>query len=500
MWDQGPEELWVYLILLCSIFIFYIIWDYLRCVRLALSLEGPRAIPFLGNIQDVTKDNLVERLNGEALSYGPIFRLWITIIPYVIVLEPADIKTILGSSKHNEKISFYKLLDNFLGKGLITKDVETWRIHRKILQPAFHIQILERFIKNFNGCADRLVKKLSLKDHESINITTYLNDSIYDILSETVLGLSSTDSDIKKDLPFRKGELMVLQRVSQPWLLIDWIYSWTKAGKEEQKQRKNLHDTCCKMMEERRELIRRKGPSINSEDDPCNNMSLLEYMVEVNEKNPYFTDEDIIEECCTFMLAGQDSVGTASAMTLFLLAKHQNWQNKCKQEINAILEDHSKSPSIRDFREMKILEMCIKEAMRLYPSVPFFARTLGEDVKLGKHIVPAGCGVFIVPYTTHRMSKHFSEPDSFKPERFNPENNEKRHPYSYLPFSAGPRNCIGHKFAMLEMKALISAILRRFRLETITGKEDIKPKFRLTVRAQGGLWVRLIDETTHTNS
>lgn len=135
-------------------------------------------------------------------------------------------------------------------------------------------------------------------------------------------------------------------------------------------------------------------------------------------------------------------------------------------------------------------------------------------------MIPAGCSVLISPYSTHRLPHHFPEPEAFKPERFNSENSEKRHPYAYIPFSAGPRNCIGkdtlscqkflyfsyrdkllfiicyissgNKFAMLEMKSMISAILRRCRLESIPGKEEVRPKFRMTIRAQGGLWVKVV--------
>jgi len=107
-------------------------------------------------------------------------------------------------------------------------------------------------------------------------------------------------------------------------------------------------------------------------------------MVEINKRNSQFTERDIIEECCTFMLAGQDSVGTAIAMTLFLLANNSKWQEKCITELQEIFGNDRRTPTMQDLRKMKCLDMCIKESMRLYPSVPLFARTLGKDVRLGK--------------------------------------------------------------------------------------------------------------------
>ena len=495
IWDQTPGGVWTYLIILASVYILYILRTYIRTVIFVSRLNGPKTVPFLGNARCVLKDNLLHRLAHESQTYGRIVRIWLTGLPYVILIEPEDIQIVLSSMKHTRKIFFYKLLDNFLGKGLITRDVDTWRTHRKFLQPAFHLHILERFTSTFAECADHLMDQFLNKDNQEINITSFINDSVYDILSETVLGINRASRQsgliMDDDLPFRKGQIMLLYRMVRPWLLIEWIYRLTKHGRQEEKQRKDLFDTCFKMMKEKRDLLRNKDINVN-ETKNTKRTSLLEYMVEMNEKNPCFTDEDIVEECCTFMLAGQDSVGTATAMTIFLLANHPEWQEKCIEELDNIFNGSSRLPAMKDLKEMRCLEMCIKESLRLYPSVPIIARILGEDVKIGKHVVPAGCGVFISPYSTHRLPHHFPDPEAFKPERFNSENSEKRHPYAYIPFSAGPRNCIGNKFAMLEMKSMISAILRKCRLESIPGKKEVRPKFRMTIRAQGGLWVKVV--------
>lgn len=176
---------------------------------------------------------------------------------------------------------------------------------------------------------------------------------------------------------------MLLYRMIRPWLLIEWIYRLTKYGREEEKQRKDLFDTCFKLVKEKRDLLQNKDHISNNDIKKNKNISLLEYMVEINEKNPCFSDEDIVEECCTFMLAGQDSVGTAIAMTIFLLANHPKWQNKCIEEIDEIFNGDTRFPTISDLKEMKCLEMCIKESLRLYPSVPIIGRILGEDIKIG---------------------------------------------------------------------------------------------------------------------
>ena len=179
---------------------------------------------------------------------------------------------------------------------------------------------------------------------------------------------------------------MMSYRFARPWLLIDWIYRLTAAGKSEKQQQKDLFNFCFKKMKEKREFLK-KNSSLIADDSTIRKKSLLEYMVEISERNPQFTEQDIIEECCTFMLAGQDSVGTATAITLFLLANNPKWQERCVMELHEIFNNDTRSPTMQDLKKMTCLDMCIKESLRLYPSVPLFARTLGEDIKLGNKIL-----------------------------------------------------------------------------------------------------------------
>lgn len=181
--------------------------------------------------------------------------------------------------------------------------------------------------------------------------------------------------------------------------------------------------------------IRREGNN-NNNDRKC----LIDFMLEQSHKHPNFTEEDIVDEACTFMLAGQDSVGAAVAFCLFLLAQNSECQQKCYAEIDDILkDDHQRSFTMHDIRRMRYLEQCIKETMRLYPSVPMIARKLGEAITVGSHKLPAGSNILIFPYATHRIAEIYPDPEKFDPSRFASEEVESRHPYAFIPFSAGPR-------------------------------------------------------------
>lgn len=277
--------------------------------------------------------------------------------------------------------------------------------------------------------------------------------------------------------------MVIPQRFLQPWLLWDSVYHMTKLASDELDQKKRLHEFTRKMIVKRREL----KSNNNESEKKC----LLDYMIDISDNNPDFTEEDIVNEACTFMLAGQDSVGAAVAFTIFLLAQNPDCQEKCEEEIERIFGDDNRAPTMQDLRDMRYMEMCIKESLRLYPSVPLIARKLGEEVRLAKYTLPAGSNVFICPYATHRLEHIYPDPEKFDPERFSPENSEKRHPYAFLPFSAGPRYCIGNRFAIMEIKTVISRLLRSYYILPVPGKTKFEATFRITLRASGGLWVRL---------
>lgn len=252
------------------------------------------------------------------------------------------------------------------------------------------------------------------------------------------------------------------------------------------------------MIKMRRDEIAEQGKMGNSASiSPC----LLDFMIGLSEQNPAFTEDDIVDEACTFMLAGQDSVGAAVAFCLFLLAQNADCQTRCKQEIDSIfaIGDPMRSTSMADLRSMRYLEQCILETLRLYPSVPLIARRLGEDVKIGRHNLSAGTNVLILPYATHRIPHLYPDPERFDPDRFTSEKIEARSSYAFIPFSAGPRNCIGYKFAMIEMKTIVSTILRQYELVPVLGRTKIDAVFRITVRASGGLWIRFKERTLNNN-
>lgn len=174
---------------------------------------------------------------------------------------------------------------------------------------------------------------------------------------------------------------------------------------------------------------------------------------------------------------------------LYNLALHPEIQQKVFDEVRALVgDDLSKTVTMQELNNMNYLELVIKETLRLFPSVPFFGRRVSEESTFGDVTIPENTSVIIAPYFLGRDPKIFPNPLKFDPSRFDVEtNNEKNNPYAYVPFSAGSRNCVGQKFAMLEMKSLTSKIVRNFVLTIAKENEELELISELILRPSNGI-------------
>ncbi|MDB5999590.1 MAG: cytochrome, partial [Rhizobacter sp.] len=158
-------------------------------------------------------------------------------------------------------------------------------------------------------------------------------------------------------------------------------------------------------------------------------------------------------------------------------------------------EDPAKDSATRstpaESTQASLVENVLQESLRLYPPVWLFSRRAVADDVLGGFHVPAGTDVFICPYLLHRHAAHWENPDEFVPERFTPSAAAGRHRFAFLPFSAGPRFCIGSGFAMAEMATHLTMVARRFRLEYV-GPSPVEAEFQINLRTRHALQMRLV--------
>ncbi|RLU26742.1 hypothetical protein DMN91_000539 [Ooceraea biroi] len=182
----------------------------------------------------------------------------------------------------------------------------------------------------------------------------------------------------------------------------------------------------------------------------------------------------------------------AMTFAILLLAEHKDVQDCVRTEVNAVMEKNGGKLTVTALQNLSYLERCLKETMRLYPSVLLITRTLVEDVMLKSYLVPAGVELYIDILSLHKNPEFWPNPEVFDPDRFLPELVQNRHPFVYIPFSAGSRNCIGQRFAMMELKTVIGTLVHNLYLEPIDHLKDCRCVADLLIRIGQPMRVKFI--------
>lgn len=357
-----------------------------------------------------------------------------------------------------------------------------WHSHRKLLTPAFHFQILENFLQVFNDEAAILTQKLETEAGKTwVDIVPLISACTLDAICQTAMGvqLNTQSGHGKKYLEdINVMSDVFIYRLSRPWLWFDFLFLYlSPTGWRFRQTVKRIHDFTRKVIKDKKcVMIEESAEKNDREETPKpKKKAFLELLLEQHLKDVSFTEEDIREEVDTFMFRGHDTSAMSICWTLYELGRHPEVQEKIFEELDSIYGgDKKKAVSSDDLKLMKYLECTVKESLRLYPSVPFIGRQLNEDLTVNNCTLKPGSSCAVMISILHMDPEQFPQPDIFDPDRFLPENNSERHPYSYIPFSAGPRNCIGQRFALMEMKTILVHILRKFKVTSLDPRDKIE--------------------------
>ncbi|XP_075716274.1 cytochrome P450 4V2-like [Rhinoderma darwinii] len=482
-----------------------------------------KPIPGVGPNYPLVGDALFLKSNGgdffrqiieytETLRHLPLIKLWIGPVPFLICYHAETIEPMLSTSKHMDKSFAYTFLQPWLGLGLLTSTGDKWRVRRKMITPSFHFAILSEFLEVMNEQSKILVEKLNSRIGKgSFNCFMDVTLCALDIICETAMGRkiqaqNNSDSDYIKAI-YEMSDI-IHRRQKMPWLWPDFIYFHLKAGKKHNENLKILHSFTDQTILERAEELKNAKASVEQDNDDNDSTetkktkkrsAFLDMLLKVtDEAGNSLSHKDIREEVDTFMFEGHDTTAAALNWSLFLLGSHPEVQKKVHKELDDIFGQSDRPVTMDDMKKLRYLEAVVKEALRLFPSVPFFARTITEDCTIRGYAIPKGVNAVIVPFALHRDPEYFPEPEEFKPERFFSENASGRNPYAYVPFSAGLRNCIGQRFALMEEKVVLSAILRNFTVKASQNREDICLVGELILRPQDGIWIELHKRETNS--
>jgi cytochrome P450 len=393
-----------------------------------------------------------------------------------VVNEPNGVRHVLLDNAQNYKKSELsrRILEPGLGRGLITTDGELWRRHRRIMAPAFDPRSVAGYASVMTEVTEEMLAQWdALPERSEVDVAVAMMHTTLHIISRAMF---SSDSDEIVDVVERG--VSEYQTTVRPNLLDllhfpEWLTELISPRMAD-----GILDEFDASVDR---LLTERGRAPDAEPK-----DLLARLIAARdtETGGGMTAQEVRDQVVTIFMAGHETTAQALAWTWYLLSQHPAAEAKLHEELASVLE--GRTPRHDDVANLPYARMVLEEAMRLYPP----AHTLGRQPiaadEVSGHRVPAGSTVLIVPWMLHRKPSLWERPDRFEPERFSPERAAARPRFTYLPFGAGPRICIGAAFAMEEGILILATIAQRYRLRLKPG-HPIEPQGLITIRPRYGL-------------
>ena len=330
-----------------------------------------------------------------------------------------------------------------LGNGLIVSDGDVWRRSRRMIQPAFSRQNVHRLLAAMVRCCDRLAVRwaAAAEAGETINITAETNGFALELILLSIFG---EDYDAR-----------IVSRGENPF---QFLASDSTRDLGVVMKARNLRTFLLELVNQRRKA-----------GNPDTYDFLSMYMHAEDKEGVGFTDDELLDELTTLIVAGFETSANTLNWAWYLLAGQPEAESRLIEEARRLLPNVSAVRS-EALAEMQYTMQVLEETLRLYPPVWLFSRRSVADDELENFDVPAGTDIYLSPFILHRTERYWPEPDRFDPDRFSPGRLTKNE-RPYFPFSLGPRRCLGEYFSFLEMKVHLGLLLPRFRMMRVDNTE-----------------------------
>jgi cytochrome P450 len=428
----------------------------------------------LGNVFALRNKRL-ELLLRISREFGDIgaFHFGPHMVP--LINSPDLVRCVLvdQSAMFEKTVTVRTLATPVLGNGVFLSEGEEHRQQRRLLAPLFQHQRVLNYAETMVDCASYLQK--TWQEGETINIADEMMHLTLWIISNVLFGadVSGEESELGEVLTytFRHFASAVTNPIRLP-------QSWPTLGNQRARQAlARVNATIYRMIEEQRQHD--KGDN--------NFLSMLLHGQDEAHSSP-LSDRQMRDEALSLFVAGHETMANALTWCWYLLSQHPEIYARMRAEGDHVLA--GRTPTIADLPNLPYTLQVLRETLRLYPPVYAFTRRAMSTVQLGTYRIPKGTSVVISPYTLHRRTSFFSNPERFDPERFAPQREQNLPRYAYIPFGAGPHICLGMHFALLEGHLLLATLAQRVVFE-FAGTEPIKPEPLLTLRPKGAVLMRV---------
>lgn len=407
--------------------------------------------------------------------YGDVMYLPSPLGSFYLFHHPDDIEAILV--EHAAKVRkdrFTRYLRHALGNGLVTSEGELWRTQRKLMSSAFTPKRISSYGRVMVEVGERVLA--SWRGGMEINVHAEMSRIALDVVGRVLFG-ADLDADVEG--VGRAMKHLDEYFANSPELLFQ-IPSWvpTPRNRRYAKALSTIDEVLMRLLARRRQ-------SGEERDD------LLGALLSARDADgTAMTEAQLRDECATLFLAGHETTALALTHALYVLAEHPEVRARFHGELDTVLG--GQPPSADHVKALSYTEGILKESMRLYPPVWIIGREVMEPFSVRGFLLPKGAQILLCQWVVHRDPRLYENPETFLPERWEPERAKALPRFAYFPFGGGPRICIGNHFSMMEMVLILALLGQRFHVELLPGQRLVfRPS--VTLRPKGpGLQARLV--------
>ncbi len=406
----------------------------------------------------------------ESAYTAPVTHVRIALRHIFAINDPGLVRHVLLDNAANYAKSNVarRLFKPAIGEGLIVGEGETWKRHRQILSPVFAQRRIAALVPAMVEETVTALEDWRAASGTPFDLTRALSDITLRIITRTMFGPES-----QADAASIADDNGAYQRAMRPSVL-DFLGVPNWVPRRGMRTANRIGAQLTRTIEA---MVARRRALGESRDD------LLARLLDAMDQEGLGAKE-VRDEVATILLAGHETTAATLSWICYLLDSHPAVEARVLAELAEVLG--GRLPAAEDVERLRFTRMVAEEALRLYPPAHTITRRARGPDRLGDIVVPKGSTLMLSPWLLHRNRILWPDPDRFDPDRFDPARSGQRHRYSYLPFGAGPRVCIGASYAMTETVVVLATILQRWRVR-LMADHPVEPVALITMRPRWGL-------------
>ncbi|KAM5329865.1 cytochrome P450 3A12-like isoform 1-T1 [Glossophaga mutica] len=454
-------ETWV--LLATSLVLIYLYGTHTHGLFKKLGIPGPTPLPFVGTVLGYRR-GFVEFDQECFKKYGRMWGFYDGRQPMLAITDPDLIKAVLVKECYSVFTNRQTIGPvGFMKSAISLAEDENWKRIRTLLSPTFTSGKLKEMFPIINQYGDMLVRNLRKEAEKGkpISLKDIFGAYSMDVITSTSFGVNIDSLNNPQDPFVEHIKILLKFNIFDPLFLSIMFFPFLTPVFEVL----NIHLFPKSTTDFFKKSIERMKES-RLQDKQKHRVDFLQLMINCQnsketDSHKALSDLELIAQSVIFIFAGYETTSTSLSFLMYLLATHPDVQQKLQEEIDAKFPNKA-PPTYDALVQMEYLDMVLNESLRLFPVLGRLERVCKKDVEINGVFIPKGTVVIVPSFILHRDPEYWSEPEEFHPERFSKLNKDSINPYIYTPFGNGPRNCIGMRFALMNMKLAVVRILQNF--------------------------------------